>query len=72
MAAAPAAAEQHAPPEEVGGLKPADLGALLKEAPSESVDEAPAALAPYLSAPAGLSKEAYEEWLARVCEQPAD
>ena len=30
------------------------------------------ALAPYLATSPGLSADAYSEWMARVCEQPAD
>jgi hypothetical protein len=58
--------------DEDAGLKAAELRALLHDSPSGTDDAVPTTLAPYLVAPAGLSEEAYKEWLDRVCAQPAD
>jgi hypothetical protein len=53
-------------------LKATEIAALLHDDPAGANDPVPATLAPYLSAPPGLSDEAYKEWLDRVCAQPAD
>ena len=56
----------------LAGLKTSEIAALLHDRPAGTNDAVPAALAPYLSAPPGLSDEEYKEWLARVCTQPGD
>jgi hypothetical protein len=48
-----------------------EIAKLLHESPS-ATHVPPTSLAPYLAAPPGLSAEAYQEWLERVCKQPAD
>jgi hypothetical protein len=63
------AAPQHA--EGVAGLTDAELVAMINVRPAMD-PSAPDALAPYLATSPGLSADAYSEWIARVCEQPAD
>jgi hypothetical protein len=63
------AAPQHA--EGVAGLTGAELVAMIKVGPATN-PSALNALAPYLATSPGLSADAYSEWMARVCEQPAD
>ena len=58
------------------GLRREDLVAMLRDRAGDPVmspgDPQPQeAIAPYLSG-TELSAEAYNEWLARVCEQPGD
>ena len=54
------------------GLKNGEIAAFLHDSPAGTNDAVPAALAPYLSVPPGLSDEEYKEWLDRVCTQPTD
>ncbi len=55
--------------EGAAGLRRDELVAMLRPAPGDS--RAQDAIAPYLAG-TELSAEAYNEWLARVCEQPDD
>jgi hypothetical protein len=55
----------------VAGLTVAELVAMIKVRPATD-PSAPNGLAPYLATSPGLSADAYSEWIARVCEQPAD
>ena len=55
----------------IAGLSAVELSAMIRQSPVGD-PSVPGALAPYLAGTLGLSAEAYQEWLVRMCEQPDD